>query len=57
MSAEFEYCARCGARLPNGEWCPIVTERDSDGTLYVHSFCDDACRDAWRDDADGADEQ
>lgn len=50
---EFEYCAHCGAKLPNDVWCPISTERDASGTLSIRSFCDEACEDAWTGDATG----
>lgn len=52
MSSESQYCANCGERLPKNEWCPIVTERDDDGTLRIRSFCSDDCKDNWRDEAD-----
>jgi hypothetical protein len=47
MSAGDDYCPRCGEGLPTEEWCPIVSRSDSDGTLHVHTFCDDACKNAW----------
>jgi len=55
MSGGDDYCPRCGKRLPTEEWCPIVSRSDSDGTLHVHTFCDDACKNAWLEgtEADG----
>lgn len=50
-----DYCATCGARLPEDVWCPVVSETDSEGSLVVRSFCDAACRDAWTDDETTAD--
>lgn len=47
---EIEYCAHCGAKLPNGVWCPIRTDTETDGTLRIQSFCDDSCKEAWPDD-------
>lgn len=53
VDMELEYCAHCGARLPDDVWCPVVTDTDPDGTPIVRSFCDDDCKDAWTGDADG----
>lgn len=56
MSADFEYCAHCGAKLPKNEWCPTVAGRNCVGTLRVHAFCDEDCKAAWVEDAEDTSE-
>ncbi|WP_247730301.1 DUF7576 family protein [Halovivax limisalsi] len=44
---DLDYCARCGATLPDEVWCPVRTEREPDGTVRIRSFCDETCLNAW----------
>lgn len=46
MEAENDTCAYCGAEVPTDEWHPVLTV--DDGSRIV-MFCDENCRDAWRD--------
>lgn len=41
-----EHCANCGSVLPTDEWCPVVT-CEEEGSMVIHSFCDDDCKEAW----------
>lgn len=50
LDEEFEVCAYCGAILPKGEWCPMITDTDARGQFVVRSFCNEACKEAWSND-------
>lgn len=52
MNTDLEYCAHCRTRLPKDEWCPVVTETASDGSLLLRSFCDEDCKESWLGDDD-----
>jgi hypothetical protein len=45
----FEACAECGVPFKPEQSYPAAAERDDDGSLQVHSFCDDDCLAAWQD--------
>ncbi len=45
--AVFECCSHCGRRFEQDVRYPVTVEEDDDGTLSIHSFCDDDCQDAW----------
>lgn len=45
-------CAYCEAVVDTGEWHPVAKDRSTDGTLSIHPFCSDACRDAWLEESD-----
>lgn len=44
----FGACSRCGEPFAPGVRYPVTTERDADGTLRLHSFCDATCQRHWR---------
>lgn len=46
---EPKICANCGDRIDTKEWHPVVTRTDEDGTFRVYAFCDEDCRDEWKD--------
>lgn len=46
----FEYCANCGAALPNNEWCPVDAATDGEGTVVLRAFCDERCTPPQTDD-------
>lgn len=42
-----ERCANCGQAIDTGEWYPVTTRRDDDGSLQFFPFCSESCQDAW----------
>jgi hypothetical protein len=47
---EPQVCANCGGEIETEEWHPLVTQTDDDGRFRVYAFCDENCRDKWKDD-------
>ncbi|MFW6385182.1 MAG: DUF7576 family protein, partial [Halodesulfurarchaeum sp.] len=45
----FERCAHCDSPLGVNVFHPVFTERDEDGTVHLHSFCDETCMEIWID--------
>lgn len=54
MSSEearwFQVCAYFGFPLANGKQHPVYVEREADGTVHLHSFCDAECKENWLDE-------
>ncbi|WP_247731425.1 DUF7576 family protein [Halovivax limisalsi] len=48
---EYEVCTRCGSVIDTSDWYPIATDR-IDGSVTLHPFCDETCKDAWLDGQD-----
>lgn len=40
-------CKHCGTAIDTSDWYPVTTDRASDGTLQLHSFCSEACQEEW----------
>jgi hypothetical protein len=40
-------CSYCDTPIDTIGWYPIVTETKEDGSVALHSFCDEACQTAW----------
>ncbi|WP_458190514.1 DUF7576 family protein [Haladaptatus sp. NG-WS-4] len=49
-STERPVCAQCGDPIETMDWFPVVTETTDVGSVRLHSFCDEACHDAWKRD-------
>ena len=50
-------CRHCGTAVKTDEWFPIASWTAPDGSVEIHPFCGDDCRDAWterRAEPDGA---
>lgn len=45
---EPKICANCGTQIDTKEWHPLITQTDDDGRFRVYAFCDEDCRDEWR---------
>lgn len=39
-----QYCAYCGTPLAVGGQHPMYTERETDGSVQLYSFCDRECK-------------
>ena len=44
----FRKCAYCGSPLQVAISHPVYTERDENGVLHLHSFCDESCMEHWQ---------
>lgn len=42
-------CANCGSDLDMQTWTPTVVEDVDDELPEIHRFCDEECREGWRD--------
>ncbi|WP_049971490.1 DUF7576 family protein [Haladaptatus cibarius] len=40
-------CSHCGSPIETTDWFPIVTETTGSESVVLHSFCNEACQDAW----------
>ncbi|GKZ13943.1 MULTISPECIES: DUF7576 family protein [Haladaptatus] len=40
-------CSHCDRPIDTTAWYPIVTETKEDGSVVLHSFCDETCQAAW----------
>jgi hypothetical protein len=40
-------CSHCDTPIDTTTWYPIATEAREDGSVVLHSFCDEACQAAW----------
>lgn len=45
----FTECATCGASFERDERYPARADRDDDGNVQIHSFCDEDCLAEWAD--------
>lgn len=43
---EVTRCTHCGAVIDTSDWYPTISGDDASYTIY--EFCDEDCRDAWR---------
>lgn len=49
-------CRHCGDAVRTDEWYPVASLTTPDGSVVVHPFCGDDCREAWGDRRDGRDD-
>lgn len=43
-----ELCAACGDAIDTSEWHPVVARNEGE-EFRLYPFCDDECRNEWRD--------
>lgn len=48
-------CRRCGGAVKTDEWYPVASRTAPDGSVEIHPFCGDDCREAWIARRDGDD--
>lgn len=45
----FDACEACGEPFERNTTYPVLTTEDGEGTMEVHSFCNQACLSTWRE--------
>lgn len=40
-------CRHCGGAVKTDEWYPVSSRTEPDGSVEIHAFCGERCRERW----------